>query len=316
MERIIKIEGLTKKYDEKIAVDQLNLSINRGEVFGLLGPNGAGKSTTILMMLGLSEPDSGIVCVAGYDSTKEPLKVKRSVGYLPDQVGFYENRTGMENLLLTASLNGISRKEGEKKARELLEQVGLTYAAHQKTGTYSRGMKQRLGLADVLIKEPEIIILDEPTLGIDPKGVHELLRLIRLLSKDYGITVMLSSHHLHQVQQICDRVGLFVNGKLLAEGTVESLAKQLFGEEGRIIKAEFSPFSESILNKIRELKDVQKIQVSDQELTIWIKEITALQCIVDTIVANGSHLTALTQEKVGLDEIYQRYFEGGGIVEN
>lgn len=312
MDEIITIEGLTKKYGEKVAVDHLNLSITKGEIFGLLGPNGAGKSTTILMLLGLSEPTDGSVTVCGYNSTKEPIEVKRKVGYLPDQVGFYENRTGLENLLITATLNGQSRAAGKEKALQLLEQVGLTYAANQKTGTYSRGMKQRLGLADVLIKDPEVIILDEPTLGIDPKGVKELLQLIRNLSKENGLTVMLSSHHLHQVQQICDRVGLFVNGQLLAKGTVESLAKQLFGEEGQQIKVSATPITEDIIERIQALPGVEKLAFDKEEITLLSKEDSTLQQIIDVIISSGSNLTALSQEKVGLDEIYQRYFEGAG----
>ncbi|HLU21347.1 MAG TPA: ABC transporter ATP-binding protein [Bacillaceae bacterium] len=312
MDEIITIEGLTKKYGEKVAVDRLNLSITKGEIFGLLGPNGAGKSTTILMLLGLSEPTDGSVTVCGYNSTKEPIEVKRKVGYLPDQVGFYENRTGLENLLITATLNGQSRAAGKEKALQLLEQVGLTYAANQKTGTYSRGMKQRLGLADVLIKDPEVIILDEPTLGIDPKGVKELLQLIRNLSKENGLTVMLSSHHLHQVQQICDRVGLFVNGQLLAKGTVESLAKQLFGEEGQQIKVSATPITEDIIERIQALPGVEKLALDKEEITLLSKEDSTLQQIIDVIISSGSNLTALSQEKVGLDEIYQRYFEGAG----
>ncbi|MFC5463376.1 ABC transporter ATP-binding protein [Lederbergia graminis] len=312
MDEIITIEGLTKKYGEKVAVDRLNLSITKGEIFGLLGPNGAGKSTTILMLLGLSEPTDGSVTVCGYNSTKEPIEVKRKVGYLPDQVGFYENRTGLENLLITATLNGQSRAAGKEKALQLLEQVGLTYAANQKTGTYSRGMKQRLGLADVLIKDPEVIILDEPTLGIDPKGVKELLQLIRNLSKENGLTVMLSSHHLHQVQQICDRVGLFVNGQLLAKGTVESLAKQLFGEEGQQIKVSATPITEDIIERIQTLPGVEKLAFDKEEITLLSKEDSTLQQIIDVIISSGSNLTALSQEKVGLDEIYQRYFEGAG----
>src|SRR5690606_12131830 len=310
MDEIITIEGLTKKYGEKVAVDHLNLSITKAEIFGLLGPNGAGKSPTILMLLGLSEPTDGSVTVCGYNSTKEPIEVKRKVGYLPDQVGFYENRTGLENLLITATLNGQSRAAGKEKALQLLEQVGLTYAANQKTGTYSRGMKQRLGLADVLIKDPEVIILDEPTLGIDPKGVKELLQLIRNLSKENGLTVMLSSHHLHQVQQICDRVGLFVNGQLLAKGTVESLAKQLFGEEGQQIKVSATPITEDIIERIQALPGVEKLALDKEEITLLSKEDSTLQQIIDVIISSGSNLTALSQEKVGLDEIYQRYFEG------
>lgn len=173
-------------------------------------------------------------------------------------------------------------------------------------------MKQRLGLADVLIKDPEVIILDEPTLGIDPKGVKELLQLIRNLSKENGLTVMLSSHHLHQVQQICDRVGLFVNGQLLAKGTVESLAKQLFGEEGQQIKVSATPITEDIIERIQALPGVEKLALDKEEITLLSKEDSTLQQIIDVIISSGSNLTALSQEKVGLDEIYQRYFEGAG----
>src|SRR5699024_3834879 len=167
---IIQLQDLTKLYDDRPTVDRLSLSIKKGEIFGLLGPNGAGKSMTILMLLGLSEPTGGKVHVCGLDSTTQPLEVKKRVGYLPDDLGFYQHMTGLENLLYTAAINGISRKEAEKRAYDLLNQVGLQDAADKKAGKYSRGMKQRLGLADVLIKNPEVIILDEPTLGIDPEG--------------------------------------------------------------------------------------------------------------------------------------------------
>ncbi|MCJ8009270.1 ABC transporter ATP-binding protein [Lederbergia wuyishanensis] len=312
MNEIISIKGLTKKYGEKIAVDNLDLIINKGEVFGLLGPNGAGKSTTILMILGLTEPTEGSVFVCGHNSTNEPLLVKGKVGYLPDQVGFYENRTGLENLMFTAALNGKSRKEAREKAISLLEQVGLSYAANQKAGTYSRGMKQRLGLADVLIKDPEVIILDEPTLGIDPKGVQELLDLIRTLSKEQGITVMLSSHQLHQVQQICDRVGLFVNGNLLAEGTVDSLASQLFGEEGHQIKLKATLLTPPIIDEIKLIDGVRRVELDCNELSIWSDKESSLQPILEIIMTKGCRISSISQEHVGLDEIYQRYFEGAG----
>ena len=175
---IIELVDLTKKYGSFTAVDQLKLTIQKGEIFGLLGPNGAGKSTTILMMLGLTEPTSGSVKVCGIDPTRNPIEVKRRVGYLPEDVGFYYDRNGLENLIFTARLNRMSVKEATQKAEQLLVRVGLSDAAKKKTGKYSRGMLQRLGLADVLIKNPEVIILDEPTLGIDPKGVREFLELI------------------------------------------------------------------------------------------------------------------------------------------
>lgn len=202
---IIETRDLTKKYGNKTAVNHLNLSVHEGEVFGLLGPNGAGKTTTILMLLGLTEPTGGQAVINGMDCTRNPIGVKSIVGYLPDNVGFYGDMTGRQNLRFTGRLNGIPEKELDARIDSLLERVGMTAAADQKTSTYSRGMRQRLGVADVLMKDPQVIIMDEPTLGIDPEGMRELLNLIWALSKEDGRTLMISSHQLYQVQQICDR---------------------------------------------------------------------------------------------------------------
>lgn len=212
---IIEMTGLTKRYNRFTAVDRIDLNIREGEIFGLLGPNGAGKSTTILMILGLTEPTGGKVSVRGINSTTHPVEVRRRVGYLPEDVGFYEDMTGFENLVYTAELNGISRGEAKEKAVELLHRVGLGEELKKRTGQYSKGMRQRLGLADVMIKNPEVIILDEPTSGIDPAGVQDFIRLIQQLSDETGLTVLFSSHHLNQVQTVCDRAALFNQGRLL-----------------------------------------------------------------------------------------------------
>ena len=181
-EHVIEISHLTKQYGSKTAVNDLSLSIRRGEVFGLLGPNGAGKTTTILMLLGLTEPTSGTAEILGKNCAREPLAVKSVVGYLPDNVGFYSDMTGRQNLRFTGQLNGLPKDVIEERIDQLLERVGMAYAADQKAGTYSKGMRQRLGIADVLMKDPQIIVMDEPTLGIDPEGMRELLELIRKLS--------------------------------------------------------------------------------------------------------------------------------------
>ena len=214
--KVIEAKHVAKAYGDKLLFDDLNFMLPPNGIVGVIGPNGAGKSTTILMMLGLTEPTSGIVEICGINSTTHPIEVKRRIGYLPEDVGFYDDMTGPENLIYTARLNGIPDKEAKTKAMELMKRVGLEEQLTKKTGKYSRGMRQRLGLADVLIKNPEIIILDEPTSGIDPAGVQEFIELIRWLSKEEGLTVLFSSHHLDQVQKVCDRVGLFSNGQLLA----------------------------------------------------------------------------------------------------
>lgn len=308
-EAIIQLKNLTKKYDEQYAVNDLSLTINKGEIFGLLGPNGAGKTTTILMILGLSEPTSGKVTVCGIDSTRNPIGVKKRVGYLPDNVGFYTHMTGLENLMYTAQLNGIYGEKAEKRAFDLLEKVNLLDAAHKKTGKYSRGMRQRLGLADVLIKNPEVIILDEPTLGIDPEGVRELLKLIKQLSKEEKITVLLSSHQLHQVQQICDRVGIFVKGKLLAEGNLETLAKKLFIEDNFVIQVKVDPIRAELIEKVKSIPSVHKVEQLGQQLEIYCGEDVSAE-ISKLIVQSGAHLLQLNKKDFGLDEIYHRYFEG------
>lgn len=229
-EIIIRTSELVKQYGDVTAVDHLNLEIHKGEVFGLLGPNGAGKTTTTLMLLGLTDPTSGTAEINGLDCTRDALAVKKIVGYLPDNVGFYPDMSGRENLIFSGMMNGLTRKEAEERASGLLERVGMTYAADRKTGTYSRGMRQRLGIADVLMKDPEIIIMDEPTLGIDPSGMRELTALIRELSVKDGRTILISSHELYQIQEISDRVGIFVKGRMIACGRIDELGQQLQNE--------------------------------------------------------------------------------------
>lgn len=314
-EPIIKLQELTKTYGDFTAVDRLNLEIYPGEIFGLLGPNGAGKSTTILMMIGLTEPTSGTSTVCGLDSTRYPMEVKRKVGYLPDDVGFYEDRDGLDNLMYTAMLNGMGEREARERAWQLLERVGLKEAAHKKTGAYSRGMRQRLGLADVLIKQPQVIILDEPTLGIDPEGVRELLELIRRLSREDGITVLISSHHLHQMQEICDRVGLFVKGKLLAEGDIHSLAKKLFVDsytsiELGIESGDGPASADTIADRLAGLPDVLRMEKREGRYILNCSRDMAGE-LAKAVVEAGGVLTHLHRKDYGLDEIYHRYFEEG-----
>lgn len=278
-ETIISTSNLTKKYDDLKAVNKLNLNIREGEIYGLLGPNGAGKTTTILMLLGLTEPSSGSAEIKGIDTVRDSIDVKKFTGYLPDQVGFYNNQSGKNNLIYTAKLNGVDPSNIEKKAEEMIKIVGLDNVMNDKVATYSKGMRQRLGLADVLIKDPEIIILDEPTIGIDPTGINEFLNLIRRLSKENGITVLLSSHLLNQVQKICDRVGIFVKGQLLAEGSIKDLADKLLGEKEINFNVKISDYSDQVINKISQVEEV--VEIKEQENL--------------------------------LDEIYHQYFKGGEI---
>jgi ABC-2 type transport system ATP-binding protein len=226
---VIETVNLTRSYNHQKAVDSLSFTVNEGEVFGFLGPNGAGKSTTLLMLLGLSRPSGGSAKVCGLDPLRDSRKVKRRVGYLPENVGFYADLDAVQSLEYVAGLNGIQKNKVSEKIDELLDLIGLKKDARKKVGAYSRGMKQRLGIAEVLIKDPKVLFLDEPTLGLDPDGAIRLIELVESLNRDRNITVLLSSHNLHQVQKISHRVGIMINGKMVATGSIENLAKEKFG---------------------------------------------------------------------------------------
>jgi ABC-2 type transport system ATP-binding protein len=232
-EIVIQLENLTKRYGAQTAVDSLSLEVAAGEIFGFLGPNGAGKTTTMLMLLGLTEPTAGTVRVCGHDPAREPLKVKEVIGYLPENVGFYEDMDARQNLRFIARLNGIPDKVSDGRIARLLEEVDLAKEADKRVGSYSKGMRQRLGIAEVLIKEPKVIFLDEPTIGLDPDGTVRMLDLVQGLSRERQMTIFFSSHLLDQVQRISDRIGIMIRGRLVAVGTLDDLAKRGLGlEEG------------------------------------------------------------------------------------
>jgi ABC-2 type transport system ATP-binding protein len=314
---VIELIGLTKLYGSLKAVDNLNLTINKGEIYGLLGPNGAGKTTTILMALGLTEPTAGKVNVCGINATVNPVAVKRKVGYMPDNMGFYDGMNALDNLVYIARLNGVPESTVRERAIELMEMVGLEKVMNKKAGAYSRGMKQRLGLAEVLIKQPDIIILDEPTNGIDPSGVKEFLVLIRQLSRQQNITVLLSSHHLNQVQQVCDRVGIFVEGRLLANGPISLLSTQMFSKESYAVKitvADPMHLTDDGRQELMVINGVTAVELSGNSFDISCARNCTPQ-LVRFFVEKGMDIMGVQQKEYGLEDIYQRYFENN-LTEN
>lgn len=303
---VIESKGLTKRYGDFTAVDNLDLTVQEGEVFGLLGPNGSGKTTTILMLLGLTEPTAGTVRVLGFDPARQPLSVKTRVGYMPDEVGFYDNLTARENLIYIAKLNGLPRDQAYSRIDEALAQVGLTDTANKRVGTFSRGMRQRLGVADVLIKQPQLIIMDEPTQGLDPEAAQDFLEIIRGL-KAKGITVLLSSHLLPQVQAVCDRVALFSRGRIVLEGTVNQLAQQVLGGAYRIhLEADGPP---AVEDSLRHLPDVVNVNRSNGRLFELEAKKDLRAEAARAVLEAGGKLLSLNVEAPGLDEIYTRYFK-------
>jgi ABC-2 type transport system ATP-binding protein len=302
---LIEATNLVKRYDGVTVVKGVSFSVARGEIFGLLGPNGAGKTTTILMLLGLSDITEGQARVVGYDPVREPLSVKRRVGYLPDAVGFYDNLTAADNMRYMARLIGLTPTQREQRIKDSLEHVGLTDVADRRVATFSRGMRQRLGLAEILMKEAQIAILDEPTSGLDPQATVELLEIIRNL-KQHGVSVLLSSHLLDRVQSVCDRVALFNEGRIVLIGTVAELGRQVLGGGSYVdIEAE----GQGLAERLATVPGVRAVETTKPNCYRLLAEADVRPEAAAAVVIAGGRLLRLSVEEPSLEVIYTRYFQ-------
>jgi len=303
---IIEVDGLTKRYGAVAAVDGVTFAVGAGEIFGLLGPNGAGKTTTILMLLGLSEISAGSARVFGHDPMREPLAVKRLVGYLPDSVGFYDHLSAADNLSYTARLIGIPAAERHQRIVAALARVGLREVADRRVGAFSHGMRQRLGVAEILLKNARVAVLDEPTNGLDPQASLDLLALIRSLKAD-GVSVLVSSHMLERVQSVCDRVALFNAGKIALMGTVGELGRQVLGG-GYTVEVEAAG-GEDLARRLQTLPGVRSVEEAAPGRWRLTCERDLRAEAAAEIVAAGGRLSQLALEQPSLEAIYTRYFQ-------
>ena len=305
---MVETSQLTKVYGNNTVVDNLNLKIEEGQIFGFLGPNGAGKTTTILMLMGLTNPTKGKASIGGFDSSHDTLKVKRIAGYIPEKVGFYPELTARYNLEYTANLNGLFDKKADAAIVKALEQVGLNDKANEPVSHFSKGMKQRLAIADVLIKQPKVAFLDEPTTGIDPAGITQILDLISQIAKDNNMTVVMSSHQLSQIQRICSHVGIMNKGKLISEGSIEQLGKKAGG--GKIVvELQLAEVTKDLLEAIRNVPGVISIDRHDNTLFITCNEDLRRQ-ISKVISDNNGLITQMKLQSFALEEIYMKILKG------
>jgi ABC-2 type transport system ATP-binding protein len=306
---VVETQDLTKRYDGTTVVDRLNLHVAENEVFGLLGPNGAGKTTTILMLLGLTEPASGSAHIFGFNSTREPLKVKRLTGYLPERLGFYDGLTARQNLRFIAWLNNMSDDEANTQIDQVLGAVGLTEVADTAVGKFSRGMKQRLGVADVLVKKPKLAILDEPTAGLDPKGINQILDLVAGLPK-MGTTVIMCSHRLYEVQRICHSIAILAGGKLVVEGALDVLGREALAEGRYRIEVETDGASPQLVEVISKIRGVKNVEAEGNFLHVTTDS-DLRGAISKVVVDSGAALIQMRVHEFSLDDIYKKYFKEG-----
>ena len=304
---VIETQNLTKAYGKFTAVDGLNMQIAEGEVFGFLGPNGAGKTTTILMLMGFCEPSSGQVRVIGYNPAREPIKVKKVVGYMPEKIGFYDDLTARENLEYTGRLNGFSGKLLTDKIDGLLDDVGLKDKSSQLVGKFSHGMKQRLGIADVMIKEPKIAIFDEPTSGIDPEGTDQVLNLIKNMASR-KVTVVISSHQLHQAQKICTQVGIFSKGKMVASGPVDKLGREALRKGKFNIILPIDQLTDKVRDEIMKIPEVVAIEKAGNS-TVVVADDNISKQLEDVVLKVTGLKLQMKVEEFELEEVYMKYFK-------
>ncbi|OAA85570.1 ABC transporter ATP-binding protein [Clostridium ljungdahlii] len=298
-ENIVETINLTKKFKDFKAVKGINLSVKKGRVYGFLGPNGAGKSTTIRMLLGLIKPTRGEIKIFGKDLRKDRMSILKKVGSMVESPSYYGNLTAYENLQVTAELLELDHKYID----EVLEIVKLTEWKDRQASKFSLGMKQRLGIAQALISKPELLILDEPTNGLDPSGIHEIRGLIKELPKLYNMTVVISSHNLSEIELTADDIGIINRGKMLFQGTLEELHSKSKGQ---------------ICIKSKDLKKIEdtlnnggyKYKVKDKE--IFLKsEGREPDEILKQLILNGNRIFKFVEVQKSLEEIFLDLTEGG-----
>ncbi|XES78609.1 MAG: ABC transporter ATP-binding protein [Candidatus Bathyarchaeia archaeon] len=305
---IIQTSELTKTYGEFTAVNHLNINVNKGEVVGLLGQNGSGKTTTFLMLMGLSVPTSGTAKIAGYDVVQDSKAVRTVCGLLPDGAGYYEDLTAKQNLSYIGQLNDIPKLERDKRVAELLGVVGLSKVADKKVEQFSRGMKQRLGIAEVLMKKPQVAFFDEPTIGLDPQGTKDIRELLLRLNKEQGITIVLSSHLLHDVQQTCNRLLIIRAGKLIADDTIGNLSSKLLSREQPVIEFELTTMAPDMLKEIEGISGVTSVNQENGRLYVKMNANKARE-VSETITKHNSTILLMKPKEYSLEEIYLQFYE-------
>lgn len=315
MSYAVEAKELTKVYrsegDRVVAVDRLTMTVNKGTVFGLLGPNGAGKTTFISMLVGLALPTSGSASVLGHDIVRDSIAIRKRVGLLPEGFGFYDHLTARQNLRYIATLNDIPRGEIDGRVAKVLEQVELKDVADRKVGGFSRGMKQRLAVAQALIKDPELLIFDEPTAGLDPEGARAFRETVLALNKE-GKTVILSTHLLFEVGPLCDSVAVINRGRLVVQGRVRELIERMMAEQGYRIVAKGVGDLVAFSERLRGIEGVREVKLQDGKITVEAS--SDVRVDISRLASScGVELVVLDVLEPSLEDLFMNYYKREGI---
>ncbi len=311
---MIEVKNVTKKYGKAVAVEDISFSINDGEIVGLLGPNGAGKSTTMNILTGYIEQTSGEVTIEGYNTLKKPKKAKMQIGYMPEGVPLYTDLTVKEFVTYMAELKQVDRKVRKEKVQKIIEQTGLKEVENKLTKNLSRGYKQRVSMAGALVGEPKILILDEPTVGLDPKQITEIRNLIKELGKTH--TVILSSHILSEVSQICNKVIIINKGKIVAIDTPENLENKVSNNNCIYVTVEDTENKiESMKDKIKEIKNIELVQENEDKTKQYLieadKDVDLRKKIFSEFAKENITIFEMKKADITLEDAFMKLIEGG-----
>ncbi|MCP1396575.1 MULTISPECIES: ABC transporter ATP-binding protein [Bacillus] len=300
---MLELKNLTKKYNEFIAVNNISLNVEKGEIFGLLGPNGAGKSTMVSMISTVLSPTSGIIKIDNKSLKEEPIEIKKIMGIVPQDLALYETLSAKENLNFFGSLYGLSGKRLKERTNEVLEIIELTDKQNQNVSEFSGGMKRRVNIGAALMNNPKLLILDEPTVGIDPQSRNHILETVKKLNKEKGMTVIYTSHYMEEVEYLCEKVAIVDHGSLIALGTKEELKENL--DACDTLTVNYRDASKEALRQLNNIHGIRNVTIEKQQISMLIssKERTVMD-ILDDIKDLGIKLTSFKYEEVNLESIF------------
>lgn len=299
---IIEVENITKRFNDKLVLDNVSYSVEKGEVFGFIGPNGAGKSTLINIMTSLLVPDSGTIKICGYDIIKEPIKAKECIGYVPQDLSLMEEMNAYDNLEFFGALYGLKGKELKERIREALKVTGLEDTKRKKVKKFSGGMKRRLNIAVAILHHPKVLILDEPTVGVDPQSRNHIFSFIRSICKEWGTTVLYTSHYMEEIEELCKRVFIIDLGKEIAYGNKEEI-KASFSSNNKI-RVETEGINGEVLVRLKEIEGVEKVLEEDNVLTITINPKFILSTALSILESSGVVIKKITYDDIKLEDVF------------